>query len=114
MIIGDANLSEISTYLKLGTTALVLSMIEDGFINVDLAVDQPVRTLHQVSHDPTLKQPDHAAQRPHPDRRAAPDGVLRAGPQVRRGAVRLGRGRADQGRPGPLGGHPRAGWRTTR
>ena len=55
MIIGDANLSEISTYLKLGTTSLVLSMIEDGFIAVDLAVDQPVRTLHQVSHDPTLQ-----------------------------------------------------------
>ncbi|MFF4648851.1 depupylase/deamidase Dop [Streptacidiphilus sp. ASG 303] len=56
VIIGDANLSEVSTYLKLGTTALVLSMIEDGFISVDLAVDQPVRTLHQVSHDPTLQQ----------------------------------------------------------
>ena len=68
VIIGDANLSEISTYLKLGTTALVLSMIEDGFIAVDLAVDQPVRTLHQVSHDPTLRQPDHAAQRPHAHR----------------------------------------------
>src|SRR5689334_2664646 len=56
VIIGDANLAEVSTYLKVGTTALVLSMIEDGFIAVDLAVDQPVRTLHQVSHDPTLKR----------------------------------------------------------
>ncbi len=56
MIIGDANLSEISTYLKLGTTSLVLSMIEDAFITVDLAVDQPVRTLHEVSHDPDLRQ----------------------------------------------------------
>ncbi|SOB84972.1 proteasome accessory factor A [Streptomyces sp. 1331.2] len=55
VIIGDANLSEISTYLKLGTTSLVLSMIEDSFIASDLAVDQPVRTLHRVSHDPTLK-----------------------------------------------------------
>ncbi|MBF9068514.1 depupylase/deamidase Dop [Streptacidiphilus fuscans] len=55
VIIGDANLSEISTYLKLGTTALVLSMIEDSFITVDLVVDQPVRTLHQVSHDPSLQ-----------------------------------------------------------
>jgi proteasome accessory factor A len=54
VIIGDANLSEISTYLKLGTTSLVLSMIEDGFIKVDLVVDQPVRTLHEVSHDPGL------------------------------------------------------------
>ncbi|WP_436770887.1 depupylase/deamidase Dop [Yinghuangia sp. YIM S09857] len=56
VIIGDANLSEVSTYLKLGTTALVLSMIEDRFITHDLTVDQPVRTLHQVSHDPSLKQ----------------------------------------------------------
>src|SRR5688500_10003630 len=55
VIIGDANLSEVSTYLKVGTTALVLSMIEDRFINVDLGVDQPVRTLRAVSHDPTLK-----------------------------------------------------------
>src|SRR5918993_239281 len=56
VIIGDANLAELSTYLKVGTTSLVLSMIEDGFIAVDLAVDQPVRTLHQVSHDPSLKR----------------------------------------------------------
>ena len=39
VIIGDANLAEISTYLKVGTTALVLAMIEDGFIDRDLAVD---------------------------------------------------------------------------
>jgi proteasome accessory factor A len=32
VIIGDANLAEISTYLKVGTTALVLSMIEDGWL----------------------------------------------------------------------------------
>ena len=56
VIIGDANLAEVSTYLKVGTTALVLAMIEDRFINVDLAVDQPVRTLRAVSHDPTLKE----------------------------------------------------------
>src|SRR3954449_96728 len=42
VIIGDANLSEVSTYLKIGTTALVLAMIEDGFLSVDLAVDRPV------------------------------------------------------------------------
>jgi Pup amidohydrolase len=55
VIIGDANLAEVSTYLKVGTTALVLAMIEDGFISVDLSVDQPVRTLHQISHDPSLR-----------------------------------------------------------
>ena len=39
VIIGDANLAEVSTYLKVGTTSLVLAMIEDGFIARDLTVD---------------------------------------------------------------------------
>ena len=56
VIIGDANLAEVSTYLKLGTTALVLAMIEDQFLSVDLTVDRPVATLHAVSHDPTLRE----------------------------------------------------------
>jgi proteasome accessory factor PafA2 len=55
VIIGDANLAEVSTYLKLGSTALVLSMIEDRFLSVDLAIQGPVSTLHQISHDPSLK-----------------------------------------------------------
>jgi proteasome accessory factor PafA2 len=56
VIIGDANLAEVSTYLKVGTTALVLAMIEDQFLSVDLTVDRAVATLHEVSHDPTLQQ----------------------------------------------------------
>jgi len=55
VIIGDANLAEVSTYLKVGTTSLVLAMIEDGFLTRGLGVDQPVRSLRAVSHDPTLK-----------------------------------------------------------
>jgi proteasome accessory factor A len=55
VIIGDANLAEISTYLKVGTTSLVLAMIEERFIGADLAVEQPVRGLRAVSHDPTLR-----------------------------------------------------------
>src|SRR4029078_2139309 len=39
VIIGDANMSEIATYLKLGTTAIVLAMIEDSFLSVDLSID---------------------------------------------------------------------------
>ena len=59
VIIGDANMSEISTYLKVGTTALVLAMIEANFLGDELAVTQPVRELHAVSHDPSLR---HAIQ----------------------------------------------------
>ena len=55
VIIGDANLSEVSTYLKLGTTALVLAMIEDAWLDDDLMLLRPVTALHQVSHDPTLR-----------------------------------------------------------
>jgi Pup amidohydrolase len=55
VIIGDANLSEISTYLKLGTTSLVLAMIEDKFFSVDFSVEEPVAALRAVSHDASLK-----------------------------------------------------------
>jgi proteasome accessory factor A len=55
VIVGDANLAEYSTYLKVGTTALVLDMIESGIRFDDLKLDEPVRALHQISHDPTLK-----------------------------------------------------------
>lgn len=54
VIIGDANLSEVATYLKVGTTALVLAMIEDRWIGADLTVDTAVASLRAVSHDPTL------------------------------------------------------------
>jgi proteasome accessory factor A len=55
VIIGDANLNEVSTYLKIGTTSLVLAMIEAGFVDRDLSVEQPVSSLRAVSHDPSLK-----------------------------------------------------------
>src|SRR3954463_3038147 len=55
VIIGDANMSEVSTYLKVGTTALVLAMIEDGWLGVDLTVESPVAALRAISHDPGLR-----------------------------------------------------------
>jgi proteasome accessory factor PafA2 len=55
VIIGDANLAEISTYLKVGMTALVLAMIEDRVLTQDLGVDGPVVQMHEVSHDPSLE-----------------------------------------------------------
>ena len=56
VIIGDANLAEISTYLKVGTTALVLAMIEDRLHHrATSASTAPVAALRAVSHDPTLQ-----------------------------------------------------------
>ncbi|RRO18067.1 proteasome accessory factor PafA2 [Saccharopolyspora rhizosphaerae] len=56
VIIGDANLAETATYLKLGTTALVLDMIENGLRFDDLKLADPVQAVHLISHDPSLKQ----------------------------------------------------------
>jgi Pup amidohydrolase len=54
VIIGDANLAELATYLKVGTTSLVLAMIEARALPHDLAIEEPVAELQAVSHDPSL------------------------------------------------------------
>ncbi|MCX2732806.1 depupylase/deamidase Dop [Saccharopolyspora sp. NFXS83] len=56
VIIGDANLAETSTYLKVGTSALVLDMIEAGERFDDLKLADSVQAVHLISHDPTLRQ----------------------------------------------------------
>ena len=55
VIVGDANLCEVATFLKVGATAIVLAMIEDGFIDKDLSISAPVAAMRTVSHDPTLQ-----------------------------------------------------------
>jgi proteasome accessory factor PafA2 len=58
VIVGDANLSEVATFLKVGTTALVLSLIEDDELPPrDLALAAPVPALRRVSYDLSLAQP---------------------------------------------------------
>ena len=56
VIVGDSNMSEVATYLKIGTTALVLDMIEDGFFYLDYSLQSPVQAIRDISHDPTLKE----------------------------------------------------------
>jgi proteasome accessory factor A len=57
VIVGDANLSEIATFLKVGSTALVLSMIEDDFLPRNLTLATPVHALREVSYDVSLQKP---------------------------------------------------------
>jgi proteasome accessory factor A len=52
VIVGDANLCEVSTFLKIGTTAIVLKMIEDHNLP-DLTLANPVQALHEISRDLT-------------------------------------------------------------
>ncbi len=58
VIIGDANCAEVSTYLKVGTTALLLSAIEAGDDRLDtLVLADPVPAVRQVSYDVSLRVP---------------------------------------------------------
>ncbi|MBW2444320.1 MAG: proteasome accessory factor PafA2 [Deltaproteobacteria bacterium] len=56
VIVGDANMSEPTIFLRNGATALVLAMIEDGTIPGSFALRDPVRAIKEVSHDPDCKQ----------------------------------------------------------
>ncbi len=56
IIIGDSNMSEYATFLKVGTTALVLSMIEDHYLVEGVELEDPVKAIREISRDPTLKK----------------------------------------------------------
>ena len=55
VIVGDANMSQFSNFLKLGMTSLVLDAIEAGVDFSDLRLKNPVEEIKAVSHDPTLQ-----------------------------------------------------------
>ena len=58
VIVGDANLAEVSTFLKVGVTAVVLAMIEvDWFSARDLYLATPVQAMRRVSWDLDLDEP---------------------------------------------------------
>ena len=57
VIVGDANMSEVATFLKVGTTTFILSMIEDDFLPRGFALESPVQAMRQVSYDLTLRKP---------------------------------------------------------
>jgi proteasome accessory factor A len=56
IIVGDSNMSEYATYLKVGVAALVLTMIEDGYTVSGMELEDPVKAIREVSRDPTLKK----------------------------------------------------------
>jgi proteasome accessory factor A len=61
VIVGDANLSEVAGFLKVGATALVLSMIEDDWFTKagdrDFTLASPVQAMRRVSYDLSLTRP---------------------------------------------------------
>jgi proteasome accessory factor A len=53
VIVGDSNMSETTTMLKVGTTDLVLRMLEHGTVLRDMSLENPIRAIREISHDPT-------------------------------------------------------------
>ena len=53
VIVGDANMSETTTMLKLGSADLVLRMLEAGRTMRDLSLENPIRAIREMSHDQT-------------------------------------------------------------
>ncbi len=53
VIVGDSNMSETTTLLKVASTDLVLRMIEEGVVMRDLTLENPIRAIREISHDMT-------------------------------------------------------------
>jgi proteasome accessory factor A len=57
VIVGDSNMSEYSTFLKVGATSIILRMLEeDGAPWRDLTLENPIRAIREISHDITCRR----------------------------------------------------------
>ncbi len=56
VIVGDSNMSEFTTYLKVGVTDLVLRMVEENSVMRDLTLENPIRAIREISHDITCRK----------------------------------------------------------
>ena len=53
VIVGDSNMNEVTTLLKVASTDLVLRMVEAGVVLRDLTLENPIRAIREISHDLT-------------------------------------------------------------
>ena len=53
VIVGDSNMSETTTMLKVGSTELMLQLLESGVVMRDVTLENPVRAIRDISHDRT-------------------------------------------------------------
>ena len=82
LIVGDSNMSETTTLLKVGSTDLVLRMTEAGVVLRDMTLDNPIRAIREVSHDMTGRSRVRLANGPGAERARDPVGVPVPGPRT--------------------------------
>ena len=56
VIVGDSNMNEWTTFLKVGVTDLVLRMVEANTVMRDLTLENPIRAIREISHDVSCKK----------------------------------------------------------
>jgi proteasome accessory factor A len=57
VIVGDSNMSEYATYLKVGATSLLLRMLEEPSVVLrDMTLENPIRAIREISHDITCRR----------------------------------------------------------
>ena len=57
VIVGDSNMSEYATFLKVGATSIMLRMLEDPNVVLrEMTLENPIRAIREISHDPTCKR----------------------------------------------------------
>jgi proteasome accessory factor A len=57
VIVGDSNMSEYATFLKVGATSILLRMLEDPAVVLrDMTLENPIRAIREISHDTTCKR----------------------------------------------------------
>ena len=57
VIVGDSNMCEATTLLKVGSADLVLRMLEAGVVMRDMSLENPIRAIREMSHDTTGRRP---------------------------------------------------------
>jgi proteasome accessory factor A len=57
VIVGDSNMSEYSTFLKVGAAAILLRMLEEPSVVLrDMTLENPIRAIREISHDMTCRR----------------------------------------------------------
>jgi proteasome accessory factor A len=56
VIVGDSNMNEWTTFMKVGITDLVLRMVEANTVMRDLTLENPIRAIREISHDVTCRK----------------------------------------------------------
>ncbi len=57
VIVGDSNMSEYATFLKVGACSILLRMLEEpGVVLRDMTMENPIRSIREISHDLTCRR----------------------------------------------------------